>query len=62
LIYRYKNYMSMWFNFLVNVQINLNNQGTGSYPLLPQGWHFSMRRMPRYNPLKTPCFFKASSI
>ena len=29
-------------------------RGTGSYPLVPQGWHREMRFMPSHIPLKGP--------
>ena len=31
-------------------------QGTGSYPLPPQGLHLSMRQMARASPFIGPCF------
>lgn len=36
-------------------------QGTGSYPLPPQGWQRRMRRTASHNPLKGPCFWMAST-
>jgi hypothetical protein len=34
-------------------------QGTGSYPLPPQGWQRRMRLMERQSPLTGPCFLSA---
>ena len=36
-------------------------QGTGSYPLPPQGWQRRMRRTASHSPLKGPCFWMAST-
>jgi hypothetical protein len=35
------------------------NQGTGSYPLPPQGWQLEIRLTDNHPPLKSPCFFNA---
>jgi hypothetical protein len=35
-------------------------QGTGSYPLPPQGWHLDMRFTLNQKPLNTPYFLNAS--
>ena len=43
-----------------NMKIRIT-QGTGSYPLPPQGWQRSSLRTVRYSPLKGPCLWKASS-
>lgn len=40
---------------------NAARQGTGSYPLPPQGWQRRMRRTASHNPLKGPCFWMAST-
>ena len=42
--------------------LEINSQGIGSYPELPQGVHFTIRLTPNQPPLKRPYFFKASSI
>ena len=42
-----------------NMKIRIT-QGTGSYPLPPQGWQRSSLRTVRYSPLKGPCLRKAS--
>lgn len=34
-------------------------QGTGSYPLPPQGWHLSSRLMASHVPLMGPCLMSA---
>lgn len=36
-------------------------QGTGSYPLPPQGWQRRMRRTASQRPLNGPCFWMAST-
>ena len=38
------------------------SQGTGSYPFPPQGWQLKIRFKESHPPLKSPCFFKASSV
>jgi hypothetical protein len=35
-------------------------QGTGSYPPAWKGWHRRSLRAARYDPLKKPCFTRAS--
>ena len=39
--------------------ITLHFQGTGSYPLPPQGLHLRMRHIARARPLTGPCFTNA---
>jgi hypothetical protein len=36
------------------------NQGTGSWPCLPQGLQLAMRLMVSHPPLNAPCFLMAS--
>lgn len=37
------------------------NYGTGSYPLLPQGWHLLILFIASHSPLNIPYFFNASA-
>jgi hypothetical protein len=44
----------------VFLSIEPSFQGTGSYPPAWKGWHRRILRAARYDPLKKPCFIRAS--
>lgn len=60
---RYAIFAAFHFNALTYFSAGVFLRGgTGSYPCVPQGWHFAIRFMPNQMPLKGPHILMASTV